>query len=107
MTDLPAELLAQLSCLPEEAPSDFVCAICERGASNRFNYSPRDYERPPICKSCENVNGYSWTGSARFRTKPSGGSFRDRREAVRIDALADAIAHEANRMKWNKEHASA
>jgi hypothetical protein len=100
MTSLPAELLAQLSCLPEEPAADFQCAICERVASNRFNYSPRDYERPPICKSCESVSGYSWNGGARQRTKPKGGTFRDRREALRIDALADAIAHEACRQNW-------
>ena len=104
---LPPEVLAQLSCIPEEAAADFTCAICQREVTNRWNYSPRDYERPPVCKSCETVSGYSWTGAVKFRTMPTGGSFRDRREALRIGALADALADEANRQKWSTRHAAA
>ena len=101
---LPPELLAQLVAIPEDPPEDFSCSICERVASNRWKHSPRDFERPPICKSCENVTGYSWNGGARHRTKPAGGSHRDRRNAIRIDALADAIAHEATRQKWSPRY---
>lgn len=97
IADLPPELLAQLIAVPENAPEDFSCVICGHVATNQWNYSPRDYERPPICKSCENIIGYSWTGAARTRTKPTGGTFRDRREAIRIAAIADAIADEATR----------
>lgn len=104
---LPPELLAQLSAMPEEAPEDFRCTICQHTASNRWNHSPRDYERPPICKSCESITGYSWTGGARQRTKLTGGSPRDRREASRIAALADALSHEASRMKWSAQHGRA
>ena len=105
--DLPPELLAQLSVLPEEPPEDFVCAICERDTTNRYNYSPRHFERPPICTSCENISGYAWTGAARARTKPTGGTARDRRQAIRIDALADALAQEANRQHWSTKHGRA
>lgn len=105
--ELPAELLAELSCLPEERPEDFTCTICEHVASNRWNYSARDYERPPICKSCESVTGYSWTGAMRHRTKPTGGTARDKREALRIAALADALAHEATRQQWEAKHGHA
>jgi hypothetical protein len=104
---LPQTLLAELSCLPEEPAPDFTCAICQHVVTNRWNYSPRDYERPPICKSCESVTGYSWNGGTTHRTKPSGGSFRDRREALRIGALADAIASEATRQAWRTKHARA
>jgi len=106
-TALPPELLAQLSSAPEDTPADFVCAICEQRATNRYNWSARDYERPPICKSCETVTGYSWTGAARMRTKPTGGTARDKRDALRIAALADAIGHLAARQKWEAHHGCA
>lgn len=105
--DLPPEVLSQLSALPEEAPEDFICVICGREASNRFHWSARHYERPPVCKSCETFTGYGWAGRARQRTSPSGGTFRDRREALRIGALADAIAEEATRQQWSKRHGRA
>ena len=105
--DLPPEVLSQLSAMPEEAPADFECAVCGHVASNRWNYSPRNYERPPVCRSCETVSGYSWTGQAKHRTMPSGGTYRDRREAMRIGALADAISDEAKRQQWSKHHAAA
>lgn len=107
MSDLPPELLEQLSCLPEEAPADFTCVICRREATNRWHWRPREYERPPVCTSCETFTGYSWTGAARKRTSPTGGTFRDRREALRIGALADALAEEANRQTWENRHGRA
>jgi len=105
--DLPPELLAQLSAVPEVPPEDFSCAVCGRLATNQWIYSPRDYERPPICKSCESVKGYAWNGGPQHRTKPSGGTHRDRREAIRIDALADAIAAEANQQHWSARYGRA
>ncbi len=86
--------------MSEEPPADFTCVICERDASNKWNHSARHFERPPICKSCEEITGFSWNGGALHRTKPTGGTFRDKREALRIGALADAIASEANRQHW-------
>lgn len=91
----------------DEPPADFKCAICKRAVSNRWNYSAKTFEHPPICKSCETVTGYSWTGAARHRTKLSGGTHRDKHQALRIDALADAIAQEANRQIWSPHHARA
>ncbi|HEV7340826.1 MAG TPA: hypothetical protein VGN68_04270 [Sphingopyxis sp.] len=88
----------------EDPPADFTCAICEREASNRFHWSPRDYERPPVCKSCESLTGYSWTGAARRRTAPTGGTARDKRDAMRIGALADAIGQLAARQQWEVQH---
>jgi len=107
VTDLPPEVLAQLTAMPEEKPDDFVCAICAGDASNRWNHSPRDYERPPICKSCETITGYSWNGRPMTRTKPKGGTHRDRRDAIRIAALADAISAEAKRKLWSEKHGCA
>lgn len=94
-SDLPAELLSELSYAPEEKPEPFVCAICSREASNRWNWSPRDYERPPICKGCE----------ACYRVqRPRGGSFRDRREAMRLYAIAEALATEATQIEWRTKY---
>jgi len=95
--ELPQAVLDQLSALPEDRPDDFTCAICVEQASNRWNHSPKDYERPPICKCCETITGWRWNGGAYRRTPPKGGSFRDRRNAMRIDALADALAKEARK----------
>lgn len=91
----------------EDPPADFTCIICEHVASNRFLWSARDYQRPPICKSCEMLSGYAWHGGAINRTKPRGGTARDKREAMRIGALADAIAQEANRQKWSPKNVRA
>ena len=102
--DLPPEVLSQLAALPEEAPDDFACAVCGSIASNRWNYSPREFERPPICKSCENIVGYAWHGGVKCRTKPSGGTHHDKRQALRIAALADAIAAEASEQQWSAAH---
>ena len=107
MECLPQEVLDQLSALPEDPPADFQCAICGCGASNKFNRSPRDYERPPVCKSCEEITGYSWNGGAMRRTKPTGGSHRDKRNALRIAALSDALVHECNRQKWSAKNGRA
>lgn len=104
ITDLPPELIAQLSVVPELVPTDFTCAICQREATNCWNWSPKDYERAPVCKSCE--RGHTGWPFRRGVQPPKHGSFRDRREAVRIFALADALHDEAARMDWNKTHAA-
>jgi len=91
----------------EEAPDDFTCAICEQVASNRFHWSPRDYERPPICRSCETVTGYAWHGAARHRAKPTGGTARDKSNALRIGALADELAQLAARKQMEAQYGRA
>ncbi len=101
---LPSKLVAELIALPEDVPEDFECIICQEIASNCFNWSPREYHRPPICASCESVTGYSLHGRARHRGKPKGGTFRDKREAIRIGAMADAIAQEATQKIWREKH---
>ena len=91
--------------IAHDPPADFTCAIC--GFQPRISsWSTRDPEFGPICKVCERVSGYDWASRARYRTKPSGGSFMDRRNAVRLLALADELAATANRIKWSKRNAA-
>lgn len=74
---------------------DFTCAACERRVSMQFVYklgapwSPL----PPLCVSCE--RDYS-----RGVGKPSGGSYRDRRQAIQLLALSEALRCEAARQSW-------
>lgn len=82
------------------------CAICARDMS-KDDWNPRygpGKEVPPICCICERVSGYDWAGRPRYRTKPTGGSFMDRRNATRILALAEALATTATQIEWSKKH---
>ena len=105
--DFPPELTAQLSALPEGRPADFKCAICGHVATNKWNDSPRDYERPPICMRCEHHAGYMWNGRTKLRTMPKGGTYHDKRQALRIGALADAISDEATQQTWSDQYDAA
>lgn len=96
-SDLPEFVLAQLSIRPG---ADFVCAICQHNIEMRWNPKGPRANIPPLCWSCENESGYDWAGRARNRSKPSGGNFLDRRKAVQILALAEAIEQQANRVKY-------
>lgn len=101
VAEFPAKLLEQLSCLPEEPPPPFTCSICAQAKDNRWHHSPKDFERPPVCQSCETVSGYRWNGGCYHRTPPRCGHHRDKRNVLRIGALADAIAHEAQRIDYH------
>lgn len=71
---------------------DFVCAICQRRIDMRWNRRGPDETLPPVCRSCERE--YSRPATVK------GGSFRDRRVAAQIDALAEALRCEAARKSW-------
>lgn len=100
-TDLPPQILAELTAWTEP---DFTCACCNQLIICRWN--PRGWGRqiPPVCNDCERVSGFDWTGRPRLRGWPSGGSYMDRRNAVRILALADNLAALANRIEWSQRH---
>lgn len=83
---------------------DFVCAICEGLVVRRWNHVGPNWQTPPICRTCETVKGWSWNGRSMLRTPPIGGSHMDKRNVLRIGALADALAETAQRMKWNVKH---
>lgn len=76
---------------------DFACGICERRVTMRWNRHGSGEIIPPICPSCEREFTYRIG-------KPRGGSLRDRREAMRGFAVAEALNSEAHRMQWERRH---
>lgn len=79
---------------------DFCCVVCLRNVDTRWNYVGRDEEVAPVCRWCE--RDYS-----EGMGKPAAGSFRDRRNAVRIYVLAEALHTAAMRIQWSNRHAAA
>ena len=76
---------------------DFCCAICERKVSTRFCSVGRDEELAPVCRWCER-------DYAEGTGKPTVGSFRDRRNAIRIYVLAEALHTAAMRIQWSTQY---
>lgn len=75
----------------------FQCAICNREVRDWPNRSGRDKHLNPLCRGCE--HRYSErTG------RPRHGAMLDRRKAMQLLALADALHGEAASQKWNRQH---
>jgi hypothetical protein len=75
----------------------FCCAICERDIRDWPNRKGRDRHVEPICRICERW----WTE----RTgKPQGGSMMDRRKALHLLALSNALHNTASIAQWNASH---
>lgn len=84
----------------------FICIVCGKDVS-RERWLPErgpGREIAPICCVCERVSGFDWAGRARYRTKPTGGSFMDRRNATRVLALAEELAALAKQTEWSGKH---
>jgi hypothetical protein len=79
---------------------DFTCVVCQRNIEMRWNHLGRNQILPPLCAICE--SRYS-EGIGR----PAHGAFRDRREAIRIYALAEALHCEAAQKKWKSVNVAA
>ena len=78
----------------------FRCAICEREVRDFPDRSGRDRHVEPLCLMCER----HWTE----RTgKPKDGSFMDRRKAMHVLALANALHNTASIKQWNCAHGCA
>ena len=79
----------------------FVCAACEQTIDRRW-WSARDRHRdlPPICTPCE----HRYTRSV---GEPRHGSFMDRRNAMRISALAECLLGTASSMDWSARYGRA
>jgi hypothetical protein len=75
----------------------FVCAVCEREVRDFPCRNGRDRHLPPLCRYCE--GHYS-------DQAPNGGAFMDRRKAIQISALAEALHGNAGSLKWRQDHAS-
>jgi hypothetical protein len=73
----------------------FVCAICESEIRDFPNRNGRDRHLSPVCRYCEGF----WTERV---GKPSGGSFMDRRKAMHILALSEALHSKARSIEWSK-----
>jgi hypothetical protein len=83
------------------SPENFICVACEREVDRRW-WSARDRRRnlPPICSYCES----RYTGRA---SEPKNGTFMDRRNAVRIAALAECLLGTAGCKEWEQRHGRA
>src|SRR3546814_11833544 len=76
-----------------ERPPAFDCAICERHISNQWPGAKQKWPLAPVCFYCEDTNA--------ARVEPAG-SFRDRRLARQIGALANALGGEARRAHYTR-----
>ena len=80
---------------------NFVCSVCERDVDRRWwNLRDRKRNLPPICSYCEQYY------AARIGP-PKRGSAMDRRNAMRIAALAEAILGAAGIKQWSATHGRA
>lgn len=77
-----------------EAAIDFTCTICERCVENRFPGPRQTQSFPPVCRYCETQWG---------SRQPDYGAFKDRRVAVQISAVANAL-ESAARVRHYKEY---
>ena len=103
LDDIPLSVRAQLRSWTEP---NFTCAICLQVIDCKWNRRGASRQIPPICCVCERVSGYDWAGRPRYRSKPTGGSHMDRRNAIRILALADELAQAAQRIEWSIRNAA-
>ena len=71
----------------------FRCAICRRDIRDWPGRNGRDAHLEPICRSCESV----WTSGT---GRPQHGSFKDRRRAMQLLALAEALHNRAALINW-------
>lgn len=78
----------------------FRCAICEHDVLDCPNRNGRDRHLDPLCLRCERV----W---AERVGKPSDGAFMDRRKAMHVIALSNALHNTASLKQWNAAHGCA
>lgn len=83
-----------------EESRDYTCAVCLRLVPMRWEHHKPTMPIWPLCRWCEGEY-------ARGVGKPTGGSFRDRREVARGFALAEALRCEAASLEWRSKYAAA
>lgn len=79
--------------MSEEQQVAFDCAICGRHVDFRWPGAKQSWHIDPLCRYCETTWGP--------RQKPHG-SFKDRRMAVQISALANALESEARAAHYRR-----
>jgi hypothetical protein len=87
--------------------ASFTCAIC--GTQPQIqHWDRRNVQLPPICCHCEVLytTVHSFPRDRRVGA-PKHGSHRDRREAMRLYAITEALETTALRMQWEMPHARA
>ena len=78
----------------------FRCALCERDIKDYPNRNGRDRHLEPVCRLCESM----WTeGTA----KPKHGAMMDRRKALHVLALSNALHNAAALSQWSASHGRA
>lgn len=80
------------------APEAFDCAICGHHIDNRWPGPKQIWSLAPVCRYCEDT----WA-----HPLPPQGSFKDRRIARQIGALAEALETAAKHANWRSPHAPA
>jgi ribosomal protein L40E len=85
----------------------FRCAICRREIDTRLDWARKGkyLELAPVCRRCEQNEVSSGYGSrAASGSRINSGSFKDRRIASRLLALANTLILEANQASWRKSN---
>jgi hypothetical protein len=73
----------------------FDCTVCERPVTDYNNRGGRDRSIAPICMYCEKTYG---------DRAPNAGAFMDRRIAVRLSAMANALRSTASMIEWGHRY---
>jgi len=76
----------------------FKCAICEREVRDYPYRKGRDRHLEPICRLCERW----WTERC---GRPTEGTMMDRRKAMHVVALANALHNIASVQQWEQKYA--
>lgn len=78
----------------------FQCAICERDIRDFPDRKGRDRHLEPVCRMCERM----WTEGT---GKPKDGAMMDRRKALQVLALSNALHNVAAVAQWSASHGRA
>lgn len=73
----------------------FCCAICGRNVVDYDSRNGRDRHIDPVCRSCERHYG---------GPPPQVGAFMDRRKAVLVSALGNALGGIARCKEWERRY---
>lgn len=75
----------------------FVCAVCGRDVKDYRGRKGPDAQIAPVCRYCER----SYTERV---GKPKTGAFMDRRKAMQVMALSEALHSQARQIEWSAKY---